>query len=246
MMLFRREGLLPETRTRQVLQEPERGELESVGADLAGGADLRGDDGMTAAASHGPATAAGPLAEHCTPTTSPSSSAAWSRSTTSSFTIPEAAIVSLIGPERRRQDDVLQRAHRPLPADRGRGATSASADVTGHPAAQASPAMGLARTFQNIRLFNLMTAEENVMVAMHSAPEGRACSATVLPTPRQRREEREAPRVRPRAARLRRHRQDRGRATPATSPTATSAGWRSPGRWRCGPRCCCSTSRRPA
>jgi len=36
MMLFRREGLLPETRTRQVLQEPERGEAESVGADLEG------------------------------------------------------------------------------------------------------------------------------------------------------------------------------------------------------------------
>ena len=36
MMLFRREGLLPETRTRQVLQEPERGEVESVGADLEG------------------------------------------------------------------------------------------------------------------------------------------------------------------------------------------------------------------
>jgi branched-chain amino acid transport system permease protein len=36
MMLFRREGFLPETRTRQVLQEPERGELESVGADLEG------------------------------------------------------------------------------------------------------------------------------------------------------------------------------------------------------------------
>ncbi|HEY6794561.1 MAG TPA: branched-chain amino acid ABC transporter permease [Kineosporiaceae bacterium] len=36
MMLFRREGLLPETRTRQVLREPERGELESVGADLEG------------------------------------------------------------------------------------------------------------------------------------------------------------------------------------------------------------------
>ena len=34
MMLFRREGLLPETRTRQVLQEPERTEIESVGADL--------------------------------------------------------------------------------------------------------------------------------------------------------------------------------------------------------------------
>jgi len=36
MMLFRREGLLPETRTRQVLQEPERGDLEAVGADLEG------------------------------------------------------------------------------------------------------------------------------------------------------------------------------------------------------------------
>lgn len=36
MMLFRREGLLPEARTRQVLHEPERGELESVGADMEG------------------------------------------------------------------------------------------------------------------------------------------------------------------------------------------------------------------
>lgn len=36
MMLFRREGLIPETRTRQVLREPERGELEAVGADLEG------------------------------------------------------------------------------------------------------------------------------------------------------------------------------------------------------------------
>ncbi|HET9657359.1 MAG TPA: branched-chain amino acid ABC transporter permease [Kineosporiaceae bacterium] len=36
MMLFRREGLIPESRTRQVLKEPERGELEAVGADLEG------------------------------------------------------------------------------------------------------------------------------------------------------------------------------------------------------------------
>jgi branched-chain amino acid transport system permease protein len=36
MMLFRREGLLPETRTRQILQEPDRDDLESVGADLEG------------------------------------------------------------------------------------------------------------------------------------------------------------------------------------------------------------------
>jgi branched-chain amino acid transport system permease protein len=45
MMLFRREGMLPETRTRQVLREPERGELESVGSDLEGtGPDLEGEE----------------------------------------------------------------------------------------------------------------------------------------------------------------------------------------------------------
>jgi branched-chain amino acid transport system permease protein len=36
MMLFRREGLIPERRTREILQEPERGEMESLGADLEG------------------------------------------------------------------------------------------------------------------------------------------------------------------------------------------------------------------
>jgi branched-chain amino acid transport system permease protein len=35
-MLFRREGLIPETRTRQILQEPERGQIESLGADMEG------------------------------------------------------------------------------------------------------------------------------------------------------------------------------------------------------------------
>ncbi|GAB3257542.1 branched-chain amino acid ABC transporter permease [Kineosporia babensis] len=38
-MLFRREGLIPEARTRQVLQEPERGEIESLGADMEGTAE---------------------------------------------------------------------------------------------------------------------------------------------------------------------------------------------------------------
>ena len=36
MMLFRREGLVPEARTRQVLQEPERGELAAVGTEADG------------------------------------------------------------------------------------------------------------------------------------------------------------------------------------------------------------------
>jgi branched-chain amino acid transport system permease protein len=36
MMLFRREGLFPETRTRQLVQEPERTQIESLHADLEG------------------------------------------------------------------------------------------------------------------------------------------------------------------------------------------------------------------
>jgi branched-chain amino acid transport system permease protein len=34
MMLFRREGLLPESRTRQILREPSRTEMEAIGADI--------------------------------------------------------------------------------------------------------------------------------------------------------------------------------------------------------------------
>jgi branched-chain amino acid transport system ATP-binding protein len=49
----------------------------------------------------------------------------------------------------------------------------------------------MARTFQNIRLFGLMTAEENVMVAMHSHLKAGVLS-TIFRLPRQKREEREA------------------------------------------------------
>ncbi len=48
---------------------------------------------------------------------------------------------------------------------------------------------GIARTFQNIRLFQNMTALENVMVAQHSRTKAGVLAA-VLRTPEQRREER--------------------------------------------------------
>src|SRR5262249_14687468 len=52
-------------------------------------------------------------------------------------------------------------------------------------------AQGMARTFQNIRLFGAMTAAENVMVAMH--PHLRSgVAATIFRTPKQRHEEKEA------------------------------------------------------
>jgi branched-chain amino acid transport system ATP-binding protein len=50
---------------------------------------------------------------------------------------------------------------------------------------------GLARTFQNIRLFGLMTAQENVMVAMHSKMQAGVFS-TIFRTKKQRAEEAEA------------------------------------------------------
>jgi branched-chain amino acid transport system permease protein len=70
MMLFRREGLIPETRTRQVLREPERGEIESVGADL---------EGERVCARRPRRRPWGPP---CGRRTSSSASAGWSQSTT--------------------------------------------------------------------------------------------------------------------------------------------------------------------
>ena len=46
-----------------------------------------------------------------------------------------------------------------------------------------------------------------------------------------------------RVAALRRTRRAATTSLPATSRTATSAGWRSPGHWPAGRSCCCSTSR---
>ena len=83
-----------------------------------------------------------------------------------SFTIPERSIVSLIGPNGAGKTtffNVLTGLYRPTAGSVMLG----DRDITGqspHKIAQ----LGMGRTFQNIRLFGLMTAAENVMVAMHS------------------------------------------------------------------------------
>ena len=63
-------------------------------------------------------------------------------------------------------------------------------DITDLPPHKIAEA-GIARTFQNIRLFGLMTAQENLLVAMHSHLKA-GITSTILRTPKQRREEREA------------------------------------------------------
>ena len=104
------------------------------------------------------------------------------------FTIPERGIVSLIGPNGAGKTtffNVLTGLYRPTS---GR-VILGTRDVTGLPVHKIA-SLGLARTFQNIRLFNLMTAEENVLVAMHSHMKS-GIFRTVMRTPGQRREERE-------------------------------------------------------
>jgi branched-chain amino acid transport system ATP-binding protein len=105
-----------------------------------------------------------------------------------SFTIPRESIVSLIGPNGAGKTtffNVLTGLYKPTVGRVYLGERDVTG-VTPHKIAS----MGLARTFQNIRLFNLMTAEENVLVAMHSHMKS-GVFRTVLRTGRQRREERE-------------------------------------------------------
>ncbi len=106
-----------------------------------------------------------------------------------SFAIPPKSIVSLIGPNGAGKTtffNVLTGLYE---------ATEGTVYLNGRDVTPIKPhlraAMGMARTFQNIRLFNLMTAEENVMVAMHPHLKAGVAS-TILRLPRQHREEREA------------------------------------------------------
>jgi branched-chain amino acid transport system ATP-binding protein len=106
-----------------------------------------------------------------------------------SFTIPDQGIVSLIGPNGAGKTtffNVLTGLYKPTEGKVFLG----ERDITGRPPHMIA-SWGMARTFQNIRLFNLMTAEENVMVAMHSHMTS-GLVQTILRTPGQRREERAA------------------------------------------------------
>jgi branched-chain amino acid transport system ATP-binding protein len=106
-----------------------------------------------------------------------------------SFVIPPKSVTSLIGPNGAGKTtffNVITGLYEPT-----EGAVFLDGtDITAEPPHKRA-ALGLARTFQNIRLFGLMTAEENVMVAMHPHLKS-GILATIVRTPRQRREEREA------------------------------------------------------
>jgi branched-chain amino acid transport system ATP-binding protein len=109
-----------------------------------------------------------------------------------SFDIPTGGVVSLIGPNGAGKTtffNVLTGLYKPTSGT----VTFDDKNITAKPPHKIAQA-GVARTFQNIRLFGLMTAEENVMVAMHSHLKSGIIS-TILGTKKQRTEERESKKI---------------------------------------------------
>jgi branched-chain amino acid transport system ATP-binding protein len=102
------------------------------------------------------------------------------------FVIPRGKIVSLIGPNGAGKTtffNIVTGVYRP---------TAGGVYFEGQPIAGLPPhkvtMLGMARTFQNIRLFKNMTALENVLVAMHSRIKG-GVLRSIFRTPRLKKEE---------------------------------------------------------
>jgi branched-chain amino acid transport system ATP-binding protein len=108
------------------------------------------------------------------------------------FTIPEGSIVSLIGPNGAGKTTFFNQVTGVYKPTSGHVYFHGD-DVTGLPPHKITE-LGMARTFQNIRLFHNMTALENVQVAMHCRIKG-GVLASILRTPRLKREEAETERV---------------------------------------------------
>jgi branched-chain amino acid transport system ATP-binding protein len=105
------------------------------------------------------------------------------------FTIPRGKVVSLIGPNGAGKTtffNMLTGVYKPTAGT----IVFDGEDVTGMPP-HAITERGVGRTFQNIRLFQNMTALENVLVGMHSRLKG-GIVGSIVRTPRIRREEAEA------------------------------------------------------
>ncbi len=106
-----------------------------------------------------------------------------------SFTIPERSIVSIIGPNGAGKTtffNMLTGLYRPSAGT----ITFAGKDITTRRPDRIT-ALGVARTFQNIRLFSTMTAVENVLVGHHPRMSA-GLFGSIFRTPKVRREERES------------------------------------------------------
>jgi branched-chain amino acid transport system ATP-binding protein len=106
-----------------------------------------------------------------------------------SFAIEPGTIVAMIGPNGAGKSTAFNLVTGIYRPSAGR-ITFDGADVTGK-ATSAIAALGIARTFQNIRLFAFMSAVENVMTGEHARLKANLAES-MLHVPRQRREERRA------------------------------------------------------
>src|SRR3954449_3468125 len=106
-----------------------------------------------------------------------------------SFSVPRGRVISLIGPNGAGKTtffNMLTGVYKPTAGS----ITFLGEDVTGKPP-HAITSKGIGRTFQNIRLFQNMTALENVLVGMHTRMHANLLGS-VFRFPGQRREERDA------------------------------------------------------
>jgi len=103
-----------------------------------------------------------------------------------SFTVPRGRVISLIGPNGAGKTtffNMLTGVYKPTAGS----ITLLGEDVTGKPP-HAITARGIGRTFQNIRLFQNMSAIENVMVGMHTRMKANLFNS-IIRTPFVKREE---------------------------------------------------------
>ena len=103
-----------------------------------------------------------------------------------SFAVEAGSIVAMIGPNGAGKSTVFNLVTGIYTPSEGRIAFDGTA-VNGK-ATSAITALGVARTFQNIRLFSFMSALENVMTGEHARLRANLVES-LLHTPRQRREE---------------------------------------------------------
>jgi branched-chain amino acid transport system ATP-binding protein len=105
------------------------------------------------------------------------------------FAVPTGSIVSLIGPNGAGKTTFFNMLTGMYTPTSGRIVFD-GVDVTEKPPHRIT-SLGIGRTFQNIRLFEQMTALENVLVGMHPRLKG-GILGSIIGTPRVRREERQA------------------------------------------------------
>jgi ABC transporter len=159
------------------------------------------------------------------------------------FQIPERSIVSIIGPKGAGKTtffNMLTGLHRPTYGRiyfEGRDVTGRRPDLIRKD--------GVAQTFQNISLIGTMTALENVMIGQNTRMRP-GLLGSILRTPWVRREQRAGEQKARETLSYVGIPESQHEQLPVTFPMGTSAGSRSPRRWRPIPSCCCLMSPPPA